>query len=95
MINFGQDFSVEECCTCGVKFAISTDLKNNFKETKKTFYCPNGHGQAYVKSTAEILQEKLDETKRKLADRTNEIDEKDLELGRLNRKIKRLSPKKK
>jgi hypothetical protein len=57
---FSQEFVSIECCNCGVVFAVSTHLDKQWHKEKKIFYCPNGHGQSYTRSTAEFLQEKLD-----------------------------------
>jgi hypothetical protein len=48
-----------ECCNCGVVFLVSERLHLSWRRTKQTFYCPNGHGQSYTKSTAAILEERL------------------------------------
>lgn len=54
----------EECCNCGVVFAVSNDLQDSWRKTKRTFHCPNGHAQSYTESTAERLQRELDAAKR-------------------------------
>ncbi len=38
----------EECCVCGIKFAITKIQHTRLNSCKNTFYCPNGHGQSYV-----------------------------------------------
>lgn len=50
----------EVCCNCGILFGVPSDFQDQLRKTKNLFYCPNGHGQSYTKSKAEILQEKLD-----------------------------------
>lgn len=50
-----------ECCNCGVCFAMPADLNRNFRESKRMFYCPNGHGQSYP---GKPLSERLDEARR-------------------------------
>jgi hypothetical protein len=47
------------CFKCGVVFAMPRGLWNTCRRDKQTFFCPNGHGQAYVKSEAEELRAKL------------------------------------
>lgn len=53
----------EECCTCGVLFAITKDLYDRCQResgvgTGRAFYCPNGHQQWYVgKSDEQKLRE--------------------------------------
>lgn len=51
-----QTFELENCCNCGVAFAIPADMVRVLRETHRTFYCPNGHGQSY---TAETQAERL------------------------------------
>lgn len=66
------DFYLEECCACGVRFAIPTTLREQLRETHRTFYCPNGHGQSYSgKTKAERLAEELEQTKRALVQAEN------------------------
>lgn len=62
-----DNFIKWECCDCGVLSAVSKNLYDNWKSTKNTFCCPNGHRQSFVKSTAEILKEQLGETNRLLS----------------------------
>lgn len=58
----------EECCNCGVLFAMPDDMKQRRKDDHQTFWCPNGHGQHYTaKSDAEKLQDKLDQEKQRTA----------------------------
>jgi len=37
----------EDCCSCGVLFAMPTDLMNRRRADKKSFWCPNGHSMSY------------------------------------------------
>jgi Zn ribbon nucleic-acid-binding protein len=48
-----QQFFVEECCNCGVMFALTVEFQDNKKRDKTRFYCPNGHGQSYTGITDE------------------------------------------
>ena len=52
-------FVIEECCECGIPFAISEHKYNELQESKNTFYCPNGHGQFYTKSSTSKLKEQI------------------------------------
>lgn len=62
-----QDFVIEECCTCGVSFAMTTTFYNNAKKHSqasgydtKCFYCPNGHSQSYIgENEAQKLRHRL------------------------------------
>jgi hypothetical protein len=54
------EFVTEECCSCGVAFAMTADLFRRRKSDHKDFYCPNGHGQHYTgKTEAQKLKERL------------------------------------
>ena len=84
-----ENIVIEECYKCGVLFGISNKLHSNLKENKNSFYCPNGHSQAYTKSTTEILRKKLET-------RENTINIKEDEIFELEKEIKKLKkPKKK
>lgn len=54
-----SDFFEESCFKCGVVFGMPKALHNTCVRDKQTFYCPNGHGQAYVTSEADKLRTKL------------------------------------
>lgn len=41
----------EECCNCGVLFAITADMQDRLVQSHAQFYCPNGHGQSYTGKT--------------------------------------------
>lgn len=65
-IQVAVDLVTEECCNCGILFAITRNfkdekLKYRHSSNRKTFYCPNGHPQFY---TGETEEQKL---KRELA----------------------------
>src|SRR5688500_16147646 len=40
-------FEVEQCCNCGMSFAMTTDFHRRRRDDRKTFYCPAGHGNDY------------------------------------------------
>lgn len=66
MIVANIEMAVEECCSCGVLFAMTSDYKKEklryrHSDNRKWFYCPNGHRQFY---TGETEEQKL---KRELA----------------------------
>lgn len=59
---------VEECCRCGVVFAMTEDfhqekLKYRHSDNRRSFYCPNGHSQWY---TGETEEQKLKREKKEL-----------------------------
>lgn len=56
------DLVTEECCNCGVLFAVTTDFRQRCLDSRgpsgKVFYCPNGHRQWYTgKTEAQLAQE--------------------------------------
>lgn len=86
----------EVCCNCGVVFGMPSDFQQACKNEgrEKSFYCPNGHGQHYSKSKAQIIEEKL---QRELRQKENELaslaSEKiqiESELKKANVKLKRV-----
>lgn len=54
-------FEREDCCSCGVTFFIPADLRARRKKDASSFYCPNGHGQSYSRSEADMLRAKIKE----------------------------------
>ena len=52
------DFDVIECYSCHVQFAITTAMNAQRLQDKTSFWCPNGHGQAYTgKTDKQLLRE--------------------------------------
>jgi hypothetical protein len=78
-----QKFAEEECYKCGVVFGVSQAYQHRRREDKAQFFCPNGHAQQYVKSTADQLRETLEMKSRQL-------EQKDMEVARLAKALKKL-----
>jgi len=61
------DLVTEECCNCGVLFAIPSELRDRLVSKKTVFYCPNGHDQHYLGESdaakAKRLAKELEEAK--------------------------------
>lgn len=53
------NFVIEECCNCGMAFAMTSDFQKRRREDKKTFYCPAGHQQHYVGESAADRAQRL------------------------------------
>lgn len=51
------------CCNCGVEFASPILFQRH--RDGEMFYCPNGHGQHYIKTTEQRLREELEAERRK------------------------------
>ena len=57
------------CSNCGLSFWITDEHQTGLQRSHKTFYCPNGHAQAYKGETCES---KLERVRRQL---TNEVED--------------------
>jgi DNA repair exonuclease SbcCD ATPase subunit len=67
-------YVIETCCECGVHFGVPQHLQSKLVEKHKTFYCPNGHGQAYYGESRETkLKRQLEQTTRQLADTQGQL----------------------
>jgi hypothetical protein len=84
-----DNFTKIECYKCGVIWAVSERYNNHRLEDKGSFYCPNGHSQAYVKSTSDTLKEKLEQKDREIGWKINKINTLEVEKAKLERKLKR------
>lgn len=63
----GIEFVTEECCNCGMPFAMTKDFQGRRLRDRKLFYCPKGHQQHYVGKTEEQkLREQLQRRERDL-----------------------------
>jgi hypothetical protein len=54
-----------ECPSCGVRFAIPSNMLSALRQNKKGFYCPNGHAQSFSESSTARLERELEEAKRR------------------------------
>lgn len=63
------EFVIEECCNCGVPFAMTDTHKKARLADKETFYCPNGHPQHYLGKTHD---QQLKDAERKAANALEE-----------------------
>lgn len=58
-INTSIALETEECCSCGVLFAMPASLRQKLNREGGTFYCPNGHGQHYTEPEVQVLKREL------------------------------------
>jgi hypothetical protein len=47
------------CCECGVRIYFEDDYYDTLKNTKKTFYCLNGHSQVFISKTDAEIQKDI------------------------------------
>lgn len=48
------------CFRCGIQFLVPSHWHQKRLEDKQSFWCPNGHSQAYVKSAVDELKAQLE-----------------------------------
>lgn len=74
----------ETCVTesCGVAFWIDEKLQQRLVETKRNFYCPNGHAMHYLGETDKVKLIRVQNEKRTL-----EL-EKNAEIERLKKQLR-------
>lgn len=87
-----KNYVEEECISCGCVFFLPNNLYRQKKCDKTNFYCPNGHGQHYSKSTADELREELAKKNQLIVDKDNRIAEL---ISKADQKRKRGRPSKK
>lgn len=63
-VNETEDFIMETCFSCGMRFAYPKADYEIFKRSHKSFYCPKGHDQYYAEKTKE----------QKLAERVSQLE---------------------
>lgn len=67
--NISQNVTIERttCCECGVSIYLESGHMRDLKQSRRTFYCPSGHGQHFIgRNETEELRKKLEaETKAK------------------------------
>lgn len=57
----------QQCISCGVHWMQPKYLNDRRRQDKATFYCPNGHAQAYTQSEADKLRLERDRLKQREA----------------------------
>ncbi len=89
----------ETCCTdgCTVMFWVSESYQERKKSRKESFYCPNGHSMVYLGESLEAKAQRLEREKihatNVLRDKESELDQRNLDIEKLQRKITRLKKK--
>jgi len=89
-----EEFNSVTCNSCGLEFKFPKKVEELWRNSEKTFYCPNGHGLVWnkpkespeqkelVKLRAEVksLKDKLDEAITKAAEYRVKVQELTSEL---------------
>lgn len=82
----------QTCCVCGIIYGVPEVWIAARRELKDRFYCPNGHGQCFTKSTADRLREEKEALGRRLQAELNTanhlrlVAEKELKAERTKRR---------
>jgi hypothetical protein len=63
IITFRLVFVTETCSYCGMPFAMTSDYQERRIQDRRTFYCPDGHPQAY---TGQNHEEKIKRLQREV-----------------------------
>jgi predicted nucleic acid-binding Zn-ribbon protein len=66
-----QSFRVMLCSACHIAYAVPVAFEAENRRTGKTFYCPNGHSQAYTESENTRLKRELEAIGRALQQARN------------------------
>ena len=61
------------CCNCGIIFGVPDQWLSSRRDDKRTFYCPNGHGQSFTESEADRLRRERDRLQQQIAQKDDEI----------------------
>ena len=80
-IEIAVEMLSEVCISCGTPFSIPANLQQQLRKNHNSFYCPNGHSQAYM---GESNEEKL---RRQLTDAMAREQRLSDELAAKNRKL--------
>ncbi len=76
---------------CGISFAVPAWWESGKRQTKTTFYCPNGHPQSFTAETeAERLQRELNNQRQQNARLEDEAREARVEAEKAKATTKRL-----
>jgi len=67
------DLTTVECANYGIIIHVTDSFNKQRREDKKSFYCPNGHGNIYRRSTSDELRDTLAEKNNKIADLEKEL----------------------
>lgn len=60
------DFTVNDCPSCGVVYALTKEYEARRREDGKFWHCPNGHSVMFIKSESERQRERAESLARQL-----------------------------
>lgn len=71
---YQDGFGVVDCSECSIVFALTDSFIQRCTSSGKTFYCPNGHAQAWKETDAAKLRKAKEEAARTEARLRRQID---------------------
>jgi hypothetical protein len=89
MMGLVDNFEIQDCVDCGVRFGVPVGFTINRRNDKRSFYCPNGHPMSYRESTADVLRRERDRLKQQLAQKDDEAAEAFKKLAKTEKEMKR------
>ena len=85
------EFVTEECCNCGIPFAMTADFQSRRLKDRNSFYCPAGHRQAYIgKSNEQKLKDQLASKQRELERQAQRSSNLQVQRDSLNRSYNKM-----
>lgn len=96
VLNFNQRLQTETCYKCGITFAVPAHFQEQRLQDKESFWCPNGHPQAYIGTEIDRLKKQLEQEKRNAEwwrvsaqSKDSQIRGMNIQLGKVKAKLKR------
>ena len=83
-VDVNTELITEECCSCGVIFAMPKTLQEKYIENGKSFYCPMGHTMCYTESTGKKLRQAQERLREQRAYASTLIEQRDGALKRVS-----------
>ncbi len=61
-VSFVVNFVIQECCNCGMQFAVTEEFEQRKRRDHTSFYCPAGHGQHFkaMSDIEKVRREKIE-----------------------------------
>lgn len=83
------DFTQITCCSegCHCVFAVPTTVYKTWQESEESWHCPYGHSQRFTESETTRLRRERDRLAQKIAQRDDEIKEKNERLAAKDRML--------
>lgn len=89
-----EEYCEVNCCDCGITFKFTKQIEKMWRESGKTFYCPNGHSLHWdkpketedqkelkkLRTEVASLKDKLTAAEKTATDQKKKIDELTAEL---------------